>query len=78
VIFANGVAFGLFAAPNTTSVMNSFPARYRGVASGIRGTFQNTGRVQAENRYSHADRLAATLKTGGANRPSRRASPGAS
>ena len=41
VIFANGVAFGLFAAPNTTSIMNSVPARYRGVASGMRGTFQN-------------------------------------
>ena len=43
VIFANGVAFGLFAAPNTTSIMNSVPARYRGVASGMRGTFQNAG-----------------------------------
>ena len=41
VIFANGVAFGLFAAPNTTSIMNSVPARHRGVASGMRGTFQN-------------------------------------
>jgi hypothetical protein len=43
VIFANGVAFGLFAAPNTTSIMNSVPARDRGVASGMRGTFQNAG-----------------------------------
>ena len=43
VIFANGVAFGLFAAPNTTSIMNSVPARYRGVASGMRATFQNAG-----------------------------------
>lgn len=43
VIFANGVAFGLFAAPNTTSIMNSVPARHRGVASGMRGTFQNAG-----------------------------------
>jgi MFS family permease len=43
VIFVNGVAFGLFAAPNTTSIMNSVPARYRGVASGMRGTFQNAG-----------------------------------
>jgi MFS family permease len=42
-IFLNGVAFGLFAAPNTTSIMNSVPARYRGVASGMRVTFQNTG-----------------------------------
>ena len=43
VIFANGVAFGLFAAPNTTSIMNSVPARDCGVASGMRGTFQNAG-----------------------------------
>ena len=43
VIFMNGAAFGLFAAPNTTSIMNSVPARYRGVASGMRVTFQNTG-----------------------------------
>jgi len=43
VIFMNGVAFGLFAAPNTTSIMNSVPARHRGVASGMRATFQNTG-----------------------------------
>jgi len=42
-IFVNGVAFGLFAAPNTTSIMNSVPARYRGVASGMRATFQNAG-----------------------------------
>jgi MFS family permease len=43
VIFMNGVAFGLFAAPNTTSIMNSVPARDRGVASGMRATFQNAG-----------------------------------
>ena len=43
VIFTNGVAFGLFAAPNTTSIMNSVPARHRGVASGMRATFQNAG-----------------------------------
>jgi len=43
LIFLNGCAFGLFAAPNTTSIMNSVPARYRGVASGMRVTFQNTG-----------------------------------
>jgi MFS family permease len=43
VIFSNGAAFGLFAAPNTTSIMNSVPARHRGVASGMRATFQNAG-----------------------------------
>ena len=43
LLFLNGVAFGLFAAPNTTGIMNSVPARYRGAASGMRATFQNTG-----------------------------------
>ncbi len=43
VLFFNGVAFGLFSAPNTTGIMNSVPARHRGAASGMRSTFQNTG-----------------------------------
>lgn len=36
---------GLFAAPNTTGIMNSVPSRRRGVASGMWATFQNTGMV---------------------------------
>ncbi len=36
-----GVGMGLFAAPNTASIMNAVPAAYRGVASGMRATFQN-------------------------------------
>jgi MFS family permease len=43
IIFANGVAMGLFASPNTAGIMNAVPARDRGVASGIRVTFQNVG-----------------------------------
>jgi len=43
LIFLNGVAMGLFASPNTAAIMNAVPARYRGVASGIRVTFQNVG-----------------------------------
>ena len=43
IIFANGVAMGLFASPNTAAIMNSVSARDRGVASGIRVTFQNVG-----------------------------------
>ncbi len=43
VLFLNGIAFGMFSAPNTTGIMNSVPARNRGVASGMRATFQNTG-----------------------------------
>lgn len=38
-----GIGMGLFAAPNTTSIMNSVPPATRGVASGMRGTFQNAG-----------------------------------
>ncbi len=40
-----GVGQGLFAAPNTTMVMNSVPADQRGAASGMRATFQNAASV---------------------------------
>jgi MFS family permease len=43
VMFVSGVAGGLFAAPNTASIMNSVPARDRGAASGMRVTFNSTG-----------------------------------
>src|SRR6185437_6976773 len=43
LIALNGVGSGLFAAPNTTAIMNSVPANQRGVASGMRGTFFNSG-----------------------------------
>ncbi|HEU4675895.1 MAG TPA: MFS transporter [Motilibacteraceae bacterium] len=39
----NGIGSGLFSAPNTTAIMNSVPARQRGAASGMRGTFFNSG-----------------------------------
>jgi MFS family permease len=45
LLFVNGVGSGLFSAPNTTAVMNAVPANQRGVASGIRATFQNGGMV---------------------------------
>jgi MFS family permease len=45
LLLFNGVGSGLFSAPNTTAVMNSVPAHQRGVASGIRATFQNAGMV---------------------------------
>src|SRR5437763_15044037 len=38
-----GVGMGLFSAPNTTSIMNAVPPATRGVASGMRATFQNSG-----------------------------------
>lgn len=40
-----GLGQGMFAAPNTTTVMNSVPADQRGVASGMRATFQNAASV---------------------------------
>ncbi len=43
LIFANGVGQGLFAAPNTASIMGSVPAESRGAASGMRATFLNSG-----------------------------------
>jgi MFS family permease len=43
IVFFNGVGSGLFASPNTSAIMSSVPARYRGVASGMRSTFQNSG-----------------------------------
>ncbi|MEV0720095.1 MFS transporter [Asanoa sp. NPDC050611] len=45
LLFLNGAGSGLFSAPNTTAVMNAVPPGERGVASGIRATFQNAGMV---------------------------------
>lgn len=45
LLLMNGLGVGMFAAPNTTGIMNSVPADQRGVASGMRSTFQNTGMV---------------------------------
>jgi MFS family permease len=39
----NGIGSGMFASPNSSSIMGSVPARDRGVASGMRATFQNSG-----------------------------------
>jgi MFS family permease len=38
-----GAGMGMFAAPNTSAVMNAVPAEFRGASSGMRSTFQNTG-----------------------------------
>jgi MFS family permease len=45
LLLLNGIGSGLFAAPNTTAIMNSVPARQRGSASGMRATFMNSGMV---------------------------------
>lgn len=44
-IFVVGAGMGLFASPNTSAIMSSVPARYRGVASGMRATFMNAGQM---------------------------------
>jgi MFS family permease len=45
LLLVNGIGFGLFAAPNTTAIMNSVPPSARGASSGMRATFQNSGMV---------------------------------
>jgi MFS family permease len=41
LILIIGMGMGMFAAPNTTAIMNSVPPEHRGVSSGMRATFQN-------------------------------------
>jgi MFS family permease len=43
LIAVNGIGAGMFASPNSSAIMGSVPARQRGVASGMRATFQNSG-----------------------------------
>jgi MFS family permease len=40
-----GLSFGLFFAPNTSSVMNSLPSDQRGAGAGMLNTFQNSASV---------------------------------
>ena len=43
LVALNGIGSGMFASPNSSSIMGSVPARERGAASGMRATFQNSG-----------------------------------
>ncbi|HEX4291950.1 MAG TPA: MFS transporter [Trebonia sp.] len=43
LIAVNGIGSGMFASPNSSSIMGSVPAGDRGAASGMRATFQNSG-----------------------------------
>jgi MFS family permease len=45
LLLLNGLAMGAFASPNRAAVMNSLPARHRGVGSGMNSTFQNSATV---------------------------------
>ena len=47
IIFFMGVGGGMFAAPNTASIMNSVPPEHRGVASGMMATLQNIGQTSS-------------------------------
>lgn len=38
-----GAGMGFFSSPNTAAIMNAVPAKFRGVASGMRSTFTNAG-----------------------------------
>jgi EmrB/QacA subfamily drug resistance transporter len=46
-----GFGMGMFAAPNTTAIMNSVPAESRGASSGMRATLQNTGMTLSMTLY---------------------------
>jgi MFS family permease len=43
LLLLSGIGQGMFSAPNTSAIMGSVPATERGVASGMRSTFQNSG-----------------------------------
>ncbi len=45
LLFMLGCGSGLFASPNTSSIMSSVPPETRGVSSGMRATFQNSANL---------------------------------
>jgi MFS family permease len=45
VLLIMGIGNGLFASPNTASIMNSVPPEHRGAASGMRATIQNSAQT---------------------------------
>ena len=65
LIFVLGCGSGLFASPNTSSIMSSVPAERRGVASGMRATFQNSASLVSIGLFFSivTAGLAATLPT---------------
>jgi MFS family permease len=42
LIFLMGIGNGMFSSPNSSSIMNSVPSQYRGVASGMMATLMNS------------------------------------
>ncbi len=65
LIFLLGCGSGLFASPNTSSVMSSVPPERRGVSSGMRATFQNSASLVSIGLFFSivTAGLAATLPT---------------
>ena len=51
ILALSGIAFGFFASPNVAAIMNSVPAGDRGVASGMRATFQNLGMPLSQGMF---------------------------
>jgi MFS family permease len=51
ILIVLGCGMGMFAAPNTTAIMNSVPAAQRGATSGMRSTIQNTGMALSMTLY---------------------------
>ncbi|MFE2546805.1 MFS transporter [Actinacidiphila glaucinigra] len=43
LLLVSGIGQGMFSAPNTSAIMGSVAPEHRGVASGMRSTFQNSG-----------------------------------
>ncbi|MDG6967534.1 MAG: MFS transporter [Nitrososphaerota archaeon] len=51
LIYAQGLGMGMFASPNTASIMDSVPREHRGVAAGMRSTLQNTGMMASISMF---------------------------
>ena len=86
IIAFNGIGSGLFASPNTSAIMSSVPARHRGVASGMRSTFQNSGMslsigiffslmIVGPGRHAAQDAERGAARPGGAGRGGRAGQP---
>ncbi|MBO0703079.1 MAG: MFS transporter, partial [Candidatus Dormibacteraeota bacterium] len=50
-LFLNGLSMGTFNSPNRAAVMNSLPARFRGVGSGMNSTFMNSAMVFSQGIF---------------------------
>ncbi len=70
LLFMLGCGSGLFASPNTSSIMSSVPPETRGASSGMRATFQNSATLVSIGLFFSivtlglAAALPATLSTG--------------